>query len=98
MVTEAVNAPVVVGAKCPWMVQLAPAATLDPQLLAKTNEEASAPVNTMLLMGNADPLVFFIVTVCELLVKPTVVGGKETLVADRDTATGTKPVPFNAID
>ena len=37
MVTAAVRAPPFVGAKWPWMVQLAPAARLVPQVLAKTN-------------------------------------------------------------
>ena len=36
-VTVAVIAPVAVGAKCPWMLQLDPAARLDPQLLPNTN-------------------------------------------------------------
>jgi hypothetical protein len=50
MVIAAVSAPEVVGPKCPWMVQFAPAATLDPQLFANANEEASAPVTAMLLI------------------------------------------------
>jgi hypothetical protein len=35
IVIVAGRAPVVVGEKWPWMVQLAPAARLEPQLLAK---------------------------------------------------------------
>jgi len=36
IVMVAGSEPDVVGAKCPWMMQLAPAARLAPQLLAKT--------------------------------------------------------------
>ena len=36
MVTAAVSAPVAVGAKWPWMEQLAPTARVVPQVLAKT--------------------------------------------------------------
>jgi len=50
MVTAAVFAPVDVGAKCPWIVQLAATARLAPQLLAKTNEDAFVPVKAMLVI------------------------------------------------
>lgn len=96
MVTPAVNAPVLVGAKCPWMVQFAPAARLVPQLFAKTNEDAFVPVTTMLVIDKAAFPVFVSVTDCELLDKPTEVAAKGMLVADRDT-TGPTPVPVNAM-
>ena len=75
MVTDAVSAPVVVGAKCPWMVQRAPAARLVPHALAKTNEEASAPVTVMLVIVKAAVPVLVMVIDCEALEVPTVVAG-----------------------
>jgi hypothetical protein len=71
MVTAAVRAPVAVGVKCPWMVQLAPIARLDPQLFANTNEEAFVPVTAMLVMASVELPVFVNVTLCERLVVPT---------------------------
>ena len=65
MVTAAVSAPVTVGVKCPWMVQFAPAARLDPQVFANTNEEAFAPVTLMLAMAKAALPVLVKVTCCE---------------------------------
>jgi len=62
IVTAAVTAPAAVGAKCPWMVQFAPTAMIDPQLLANTNEEAFAPVTAMLEMVTVELLVFLRVT------------------------------------
>lgn len=95
MVTAACNAPADIGPKWPWIVQFAPAARLVPQLLAKTNDEAFVPVTAMLLIGNAAPLVFVIVTVCELLIAPTEVDGNVRLVADSVNGSAT-PVPCNA--
>jgi len=92
----AVSAPVVVGPKWPWMLQLAPTARLVPQLLAKTNEDALAPVTAMLVMVKAAVPVLVMVTDCELLAEPTAVAGKARLVADRVTG-GTTPVPLSAI-
>jgi len=88
MVTAAVIAPVDVGAKCPWMEQLAPAAMAVPQLLANPNEEAFAPVSVMLPTDNAKPPVLVKVTVCDVLDAPTETEPKPRLVADRDTAGG----------
>jgi len=62
MVTAAASAPVAVGAKWPWMEQLAPAARLVPQVLAKTKEDALAPVTAMLVMVNAAVPVLVMVT------------------------------------
>lgn len=91
------SAPVVVGAKWPWMVQLAPTARLDPQVLAKTKDEASAPVTAMLAMVRVAEPVLVMVTDCELLEVPTLVAAKETLVVERVTG-GSTPVPLRAMD
>ena len=53
IVTAAVNVPVAVGAKCPWIEQLAPTARLVPQLFANTNCEAFVPVTATLVMLRA---------------------------------------------
>jgi len=95
MVMDAVRAPVVVGPKCPWMVQFAPAARLDPQEFANTNDEASVPVTAMLVIVIVEPLVLVIVTVCEALLVPTYWAPNERLVGDRDTAGGVVPVPLS---
>jgi hypothetical protein len=68
MVTAAVNALADAGVKWPWMVQFAPAARLDPQLFANTNEEAFVPVTAMLVMASFELPVFVRVTLCERLV------------------------------
>jgi hypothetical protein len=68
------------------MVQLAPAATLVPQLLANRNEEASVPVNAMLVMVKGAVPVLVSVTDCDALVDSTSWPAKVKLVADRDTA------------
>jgi len=80
------------------MVQLAPAATLVPQLLAKTNEDASAPVNAMLLMDKAEVPLLVSVTVCELLVEPMYTEPNERLVADSETVCESMPVPLKEMD
>jgi hypothetical protein len=63
MVMAAANAPADAGAKWPWMVQLAPAARVAPQLFANTNDEASAPVTLMLEIVSVASPVLVIVTV-----------------------------------
>jgi hypothetical protein len=68
MVMAAVRAAAVAGVKCPWMVQFAPAARLDPQLFANTKEDASVPVTAMLVMASTELPVFVKVTLCERLV------------------------------
>src|ERR1035438_6254468 len=68
MVMAAVNAPNTVGAKCPWIAQVAPPARLDPQVFANTNEEAFAPVTPMLAMAKFAPPVLVKVTCCDALV------------------------------
>ena len=82
MVTAAVNAPVVAGAKYPSIVQLAPAAKLLPQLFANTNEDAFAPVTAMLGIGKAAVPLFVIVTDCDPVAAPRFSLPKDKLVAD----------------
>ena len=80
------------------MVQFAPAARLVPQVLAKTNWDALAPVTLMLLIVNRDVPVLVKVTVCKLLQVPTVVVPNAMLVGDRVTEVGpATPVPVNAM-
>jgi len=85
IVTVAVSMPASVGAKCPWIVQLPPAARLAPQLFANTNEEAFVPVTAMLAIDNAAALVLVRVTGCDALSVPTACGPYEMLLAERDT-------------
>jgi len=96
MVTAAYNGPVAVGAKCPWIVQLAPTPRLAPQLLANTNDDAFAPVTAMLLMLSVALPALVTVTDCEPLAVPTVVGAYDKLAAERVIA-GVTPVPLSAM-
>ena len=96
IVTAAFIGPVAVGAKCPWIVQLDPAARLAPQLLAKMNDDASAPVTAMLVIVSVPLPVLVMVTVCEPLAVPTVVGAYDKLVAEKVIA-GVTPVPLSAM-
>jgi len=90
----AFSAPPFVGAKCPWMLQLAPAAKLIPQLFANTYDSAFAPATAMLvIVKGADPSLV-IVTYCDALVEPTVTVPNERLVDVRPTWTAT-PVPLS---
>src|ERR1035438_5699546 len=98
MVTAAVSAPNTVGVKCPWMVQFAPAARLDPQVFANTNEEAPVPVRPMLVMSRVAPPVLVKVTCCVGLCAPTFSMPNDKLVAESDAAGGVSPVPLSAID
>jgi len=97
MVTAAVSAPVVVGAKCPWMVQFAPGARLVPQLFANTNEEAFVPVTAMLVMVSVAAPVLVMVTDWDALDVPTVVAGNVRLVTDRVAEAAARPVPLRVI-
>ena len=90
----AVRAPVAAGVKCPWIWQFAPAARLVPQLFANTNEEASVPVKTMLVMASVEVPVLVRITVCEALVVPTSCVPNTRLVADNDTVVELTPVPL----
>src|ERR1035438_10391512 len=88
MVTAAVSAPTTVGVKCPWMVQFAPAARLDPQVFANTNEEAFAPVRLMPVIARVAPPVLVKVTCCDALVAATISLPNDKLVAESDTVVG----------
>ena len=66
-----VRVPVAVGVKVTLMVQVAPAATLVPQLLVCPKSPLLVPVNVTLLMFNTTPLVFENVIACAALVVPT---------------------------
>jgi hypothetical protein len=90
IVIAAVSAPVVVGPKCPWIVQFAPAARLAPQLLPKTNEEASVPVTAMLVIDRLAAPVFVMVTDCDALEVPTTWVPKERLVLENVTCAAAK--------
>ena len=80
------------------MLQFAPTAKLVPQLFAKTNDEASAPVTAMLVMDNAAVPVLVMVTYWDALEEPTATDPKERLVADRVTgAAGATPAPESAM-
>jgi len=97
MVIVAVSAPVVTGARCPWMVQLAPAATVAPHVFAKTNDDAFAPVTEMLeTLRSAIPS-FVSVTICDPLAAPTASVPKARLAVESDTAGAAIPVPLNEI-
>ena len=81
---------------CPCIEQLAPSARLDPQLLANSNEDASAPVATMLLTAR---IVFSLLVSgkdLELLDMPITVGQKVRLVAD-SVNDGSTPILLNTI-
>jgi len=98
MVMAPESAPLAVGAKCPWMVQFAPTARVVPQLFAKTNEDAFAPVTAILVMVSVAVPVLVIVTDCDPLDEPTFTVPNERLVAESVTgAIGAAPVPLNAM-
>jgi len=96
MVTKAVTRPVAVGAKCPWIVQLAPIARLAPQLLPKTNEDAFVPVTAMPLTVKGELPTLVIVTCSDTLDVPTVVAANARLLGERVIEEVT-PVPLSAI-
>lgn len=84
----ACSSPLSVGAKCPWMVQLAPPVRLVPQLFANTNEEASGPVTSILVKYSVAFPVFVRATSRDVLVAPTVSLPNDKLVADNDAVVG----------
>src|SRR5580698_6844605 len=79
-------------------MQLAPAATFEPQVLAKPNDDASAPVTVMLPTSSAEPPMFVRVTDCDALTDPNATLPKDKLIAESDTAGGVRPVPLREID
>ena len=97
IVTTAFKLPVAAGAKCPWMVHVAPGAKLDPQLFAMTNEEGFAPPTTMLLMPSVDVPVLVRVALCDPVEEPTVSGPNERVAGKSVTVVGVTPVPLSAM-
>ena len=95
MATDAASAPPVVGSKSPVMLQLAPAATLVPQVFVNANEVAFAPVTAMPVIDKVPWPVLVRVTDCEAVAVPTADEPNERLVAERLTA-GPRPVPLSA--
>lgn len=70
-VTAAVRVPVTVGWKVTLIVQLAPAATLDPQLLVEEKSPALGPVTWMLERDKVALPAFVNVAVSVVLMVPT---------------------------
>jgi hypothetical protein len=91
-VTAAVKTPEAAGLNVTLMVQLAFAATLEPQLLLCAKSAASAPVSAMLEMLREALPVLLRVTDFAALVEPTVSLPKLRLVAER-LAADAAPVP-----
>jgi hypothetical protein len=88
MVTAPVLAPTAVGLKVTLRVQLAPAATLAPQVLVWEK----SPLAVMLVTLRATFPVLLSVTVCALLLVPTACAGKVREAGERLTR-GAVPVP-----
>ena len=95
----AVSVPVAVGVKWPWMVQFAPTARLEPQVVANTNEEASVPVTAMPVITSGLAPVLVSVTVCDGLVVPTAWLTKVKLGGEKETVVelSATPVPLRAM-
>jgi len=96
IVMAASSGPATIGVKCPWMVQLAPAARLIPQSFAKTNEDVSGPVKPMFAMERVASPVLVRVTSCDVLVVPISKPPNDRLLAENDV-TGATPVPPNVM-
>jgi hypothetical protein len=85
------------GVKVTVIVQLAPAATDEPQLLVWLNSLALAPPMLMPVTDKAADPMLVRVTVCAVLLVPTIWLGKAgRIVVDR-LATGSAPVPVSVI-
>jgi len=98
IVRVAVAAPPASGAKWPWIVQFAPAASIAPQLFSNENEAASAPVTPMSEMVWLVVPVFIKDTNCKGLDFPTSTGPKDRVVAESATLVVLTPVPDRATD
>jgi hypothetical protein len=95
--SEAEIAPEATGAKVSEMVQLAPALTLDPQVVVSPKYSALVPVIAMLLMLSAVLPVFESLIACAALVLLRAWLPKAMLVVLNDTR-GPVPVPVKATD
>lgn len=94
IVTVPVRVPAVVGVKVTEIVQLAPAATLVPQLCVSAKSPEAA-IDAMVRAALPELVSF---TVCAALVVPSVCEAKVRLVGERVTVgavtTGVSPVPL----
>jgi hypothetical protein len=97
MDSDALRAPEAVGLKVTLMLQVTPTATLAPQVLVCEKSPVLAPVSVMPapLMSSVAVPVFCNVTVCAVLLVPTIWLAKVKLVAPSVTA-GAVPVPVSA--
>lgn len=87
--SEAARAPVAVGLKVTLTVQLAPAAKVLPQVVVLEKSPAFAPVIAICHRCIVTPPLLVIVTLCGLLLVPTVWLAKLRLVGDRPAAVPT---------
>jgi hypothetical protein len=90
-VRAAVKDPLAAGVNVTLTVQLAPAATLDPQLLVSAKSLGFVPVIAMLVMLKAALPVLFRVTGWAALVVPAVWLAKERLAGERLTTGAGSP-------
>jgi hypothetical protein len=93
MISEPVLLPSTVGVKVMLMVQLAPTARLDPQVLSC----AKSPLNVILVIISGAVPVLLMVTACGALVAPTGWPEKVRLTADKLTTGAGKPLPARLI-
>jgi hypothetical protein len=97
-VNDAVSAPVFVGLNFTEMVQLAPAATVAPQVVVSEKEDAFVPLILMPpdLMSKVAPPVFLSVTTLAAVVVPTFVVANFREVGVNETTGAALPVPLRA--
>ena len=93
MVTEAVRLPLAEGMNVTLIVQLAPAATLAPQLLVCAKSLELAPVSAMLVMFSVVPPLFVSVAAWALLVVPRAWLANVMLGGDKFAVGCATPVP-----
>ena len=72
IVTAANRLPAAAGSNVTLMVQLAPAATLAPQLLVCEKSPAFVPAMAIEVIDRAEPPLLASLTICALLMVPTV--------------------------
>lgn len=86
----AVSAPATLGLKTMLMVQLAPAARLEPQVVADWEKSpAFVPANFVLMLLRAVEVPFVRVTIWAVLVVPSVTVPKSSEVGDTNTVAKT---------
>lgn len=98
----AVSAPDAAGLNFTDMVQLAPAATVAPQVVVFVNDDLSVPLRVIppLLMARVAVPVFFNVTTFAAVVEPTAVLAKVRVLGVSETtgAVAAAPVPLRLTD